>query len=111
MMNTFGLLIGIASLFIIGLGFIWVIRGERYLGLLWWPYFMGMGIVLVIGSLLISSKWGSALMGVFGSSFIWGSTEFKEQAIRAESGWFPFREKKIRPPFAAIIEKWKVPHL
>jgi hypothetical protein len=110
-MNTFGLLIGIATLFIIGFGFIWVIRGERYLGLLWWPYFMGLGIILVIGSLFIPSIWGSALIGIFGGSLIWGSTEFKEQAIRAELGWYPFREKKIQPPLAKIIKKWKAPHL
>ena len=110
-MNTFGLLIGIATLFIIGLGFVWVIRGERYLGLLWWPYFMGLGVALVMGSLFIPSIWGSALVGIFGGSLIWGSTEFKEQAIRAELGWYPFREKKINPPFAEIIRKWKAPHL
>ena len=110
-MNTFGLLIGIATLFIIGFGFVWVIRGERYLGLLWWPYFIGLGIILVVGSLFIPSIWGSALIGIFGGSLIWGSTEFKEQAIRAELGWYPFREKKIQPPFAKIIKKWKAPHL
>ena len=110
-MKTFGLLIGIATLFIIGLGFVWVIRGERYLGLLWWPYFMGLGVALVMDSFFIPSIWGSALVGIFGGSLIWGSTEFKEQAIRAELGWYPFREKKINPPFAEIIRKWKAPHL
>ena len=110
-MNTFGLLIGIAALFIIGLGFIWVIRGERYLGILWWPYIMGSGILLVMGSVFVPSILGSALLGIFGGSLIWGSTEFKEQTIRTELGWFPFREKKIQPPFAEIIKKWKAPHL
>jgi len=110
-MNTFGLLIGIATLFIIGMGFIWVIRGERYLGVLWWPYFMGLGILLVIGTTLIPSTWGAALVGVLGGSLIWGSTEIKEQAIRAELGWYPFQEKKIHPPLANIIKKWKAPHL
>ena len=110
-MNTFGLLVGIATLFIIGLGFIWVIRGERYLGLLWWPYFMGLGILMVMGSFFVPSNLGSALVGIFGGSLIWGSTEFKDQAVRAELGWYPFREKKLQPPFAKIIKKWKAPHL
>ena len=110
-MNAFGIILGIATLIIIGLGFIWVIRGERYLGLLWWPYFLGLGIVLVVASLFIPSIWASALLGVFGGSLIWGSTEFKEQTIRTELGWYPFREKKIQPPFAKIIKKWKTPHL
>ena len=110
-MNIFGILIGIAALFIIGLGFIWVIRGERYLGLFWWPYFMGLGILFVIGSIFVPSILGSALMGIFGGSLIWGSTEFKEQAIRAELGWYPFRAKKIQPPLVNIIKKWRAPHL
>jgi hypothetical protein len=110
-MNLFGPLVGVAALFIIGLGFIWVIRGERYLGYLWWPYFMGVGILAVLVSLFLSNDWASALLGVAGASLVWGSTELKEQAVRAEIGWAPFNEKKLDPPFAAIIRKWKAPHL
>ena len=110
-MNFFGFTLGIATLLIIGLGFIWVIRGERFFGYLWWPYVMGAGILLVLLSFLSSSSWISALLGVFGASLIWGSTELKEQAIRAEIGWYPFNSRKILPPFAKIIEKWKAPHL
>jgi hypothetical protein len=110
-MNTFGLFVGFATFIIIGMGFVWVIRGERYLGILWWPYFMGLGILTVILSLFIPSTLGSALSGVLGASFIWGSTELKEQAVRAELGWYPFREKKFCPPFANVIKKWRAPHL
>ena len=110
-MNWFGLSVGIATLFIIGLGFIWVIRGERYFGYLWWPYTMGVGILCVLASLFLLSDWASALLGAFGASFIWGSTELKEQAIRGELGWYPFHANKIQPPFADIIKKWKAPSL
>jgi len=110
-MNTFGIFLGLATFFIIGLGFVWVIRGERYLGYVWWPYIMGLGALVVLTSLFVSSEWGSALLGALGASLIWGSTELKEQAIRAELGWFPFRAEKIEPPFAEIIRKWKAPHL
>jgi uncharacterized protein DUF4491 len=110
-MNFTGLTLGIATLLIIGLGFVWVIRGERYFGFLWWPYVMGSGVLLVIASLLVSSLWASALLGAFGASLLWGSTELKEQAVRAEIGWYPFHAAKILPPFAKIIEKWKAPHL
>jgi hypothetical protein len=110
-MNFFGLILGLATLFIIGLGFVWVIRGERYFGLLWWPYIMGLGLVLILGSLFLHNDWGSALLGVTGASLIWGSTELKEQAVRAELGWYPFNEKKTLPPLADIIKKWKAPHL
>jgi len=110
-MNWFGALLGIASLLIIGLGFFWVIRGERYFGLLWWPYVLTLGLSVIIGSLFVPSNWGSALMGVFGASLIWGSTELKEQAVRSELGWYPFRGKKIQPPFARAIKKWRAPQL
>ena len=110
-MNWFGCLLGIASLFIIGLGFVWVIRGERYFGYLWWPYVMGLGLALVLSSLVIANDWASALVGVLGASVIWGSTELKEQAVRGELGWYPFSAKKIQPPFADVIRKWKAPHL
>ena len=110
-MNWFGLFLGIATLFIIGLGFVWVIRGERYFGYLWWPYVMGAGVLLIILSLLFRDSWTAALTGVAGASLIWGSTELKEQAIRAELGWYPFKEKKIKPPFEETIKKWRAPHL
>lgn len=110
-MNTFGLIIGMATLLIIGLGFPLVIRGERYLGYLWWPYMMGLGFLIVFASLFISSDWLSVVVGVLGATFVWGSTELKEQAVRAELGWFPFNVNKIKPPFEEIIKKWKAPHL
>ncbi|MEW5870364.1 MAG: DUF4491 family protein [Chloroflexota bacterium] len=110
-MNPFGLAVGLATLVVLGLGFVWVIRAERYLGYLWWPYFLGAGLLLVIASMLIPNDWGAALVGVLGASLVWGSTELKDQAVRAELGWFPFRKEKRRPPFAQVIEKWKPPHL
>ena len=110
-MSFFGPLVGLAGLFIIGLGFIWVVRGERYLGYLWWPYFMGAGCACILAALFLPGDWAPALLGALGGSLVWGSTELKEQAVRAELGWAPFQKKKIRPPFAKVIEKWRAPHL
>ena len=110
-MDFFGLIIGIATLLIIGLGFPLVIHGERIFGFLWWAYMLGIGIILIIASLFIHIDWLSVVIGVLGATFIWGSTELKEQAVRAEIGWYPFNAKKIKPPFENIIKKWKAPHL
>ena len=110
-MNYFGLLIGIATLFIIGLGFPLVIHGERVFGVLWWPYMMSIGIVFVVISLFIHMDWLSVLIGVLGATFVWGSTELKEQAVRAELGWYTFNPNKRMPPFENMIKKWKAPHL
>ena len=111
-MNFLRFGLGLATLVIIGLGFVWVIRVEYHLGYLWWPYIMGPGIGLIGASLFIRSMWASALLGVIGGSIIWGATELKEQAVRAELGWNPFNPKpKPRPPLAERIRKWPAPHL
>src|SRR5215208_254339 len=110
-MNYFGLLLGISTFCVIGTGFPLVIRGGRIFGFLWWPYMLGIGIGLVIASLFIHLDWFSVVIGVFGATFVWGSTELKEQAVRAEIGWYPFNGNKIKPPFEKLIKKWKAPHL
>jgi hypothetical protein len=111
-MNFFGIGLGLATLVIIGLGFVWVIRGEYHLGYLWWPYILGLGIVFIAASLFVPSAWGSALLGVAGASIIWGSTELKEQAVRGEIGWYRFNPRpKLQPPYVEQIKKWPAPHL
>ncbi len=110
-MNAFGLFAGIATLLVIGLGFPLVIQGERLLGYLWWPYMMSAGIALVGISLFVHPDWASVLIGVLGATFVWGSTELKEQAVRAELGWYPANSRKPAPPFEAVIKRWRAPHL
>ena len=110
-MNFFGILVGIVTLFIIGLGFPLVIRGERIFGYACWPYMMGIGFLIITASLFIQNNWLCVIAAVIGATFVWGSTELKEQAVRAEIGWFPFNPKKIKVPFADIIKTWKAPHL
>ena len=110
-MNTSGLLAGIVTLLIIGLGFPLVIQGERRLGLHWWPYMMGSGALLIVASLFIPVDWLSVIVAVLGATFVWGSTELKEQAVRTELGWYPFNEHKVKAPFEGTIRKWKAPHL
>ena len=110
-MNIFGLLVGIATLLIIGIGFPLVIQTERRLGYLWWPYMLCIGIVMIASSMLIQTDWLCVLTAILGATFAWGSTELKEQAVRAELGWYSFNTNKIQPPFAKNIKKWKTPHL
>jgi hypothetical protein len=110
-MNFLGVLLGLATLFVIGLGFVWVIRGEYFFGYLWWPYVMGLGFALIGLSVLVAADWLSALTGVFGASLIWGSTELRDQAVRAELGWYRFNPRKHQPPFAAVIKRWPTPKL
>jgi hypothetical protein len=110
-MATFGLLAGLITLLIIGLGFPLVIHTERIFGYVSWPYLLGIGVLLIGISLFVPNDWLSLGTGVLGAALAWGSTELKEQAVRAELGWFPFRADKVRLPLASTIEKWKAPHL
>ena len=111
-MNLFGLLLGVAVLFIIGFGFVWVIRVEYLLGYYWWPYVMGLGIIIVAISIFVPNIWAAAVIGAFGASFVWGATELKEQAVRSELGWYPFNPKpNPNPPFIRLIKKLPIPHL
>jgi hypothetical protein len=110
-MNTFGLFAGLAALLLIGLGFPLVIYSERLFGYVCWPYLMGLGLLVMLASLAAGNDWASLALGVLGATLVWGSTELKEQAVRAELGWFPLRRNKLKVPFAGIIRKWKAPHL
>ncbi len=110
-MNTFGILIGVVTFLIIGLGFPLVIRGERTFGYWSWVYMMSIGFLIIAASLFIQNDWLSVIVGVIGATFVWGSTELKEQAVRAELGWFPFNANKVKLPFADVIKTWKAPHL
>lgn len=110
-MNLFGTAVGVITLLVIGLGFPLVIRAERAFGYVCWPYMMGIGLLIVTASLFIGNDWACVIVAVIGATFIWGSTELKEQAVRAEIGWFPLNPNKIKVPFADVIAKWKAPHL
>lgn len=111
-MNWGGLALGLFSLGIIGFGFFWVIRMEYFLGYSWWPYPLLLGLVLIGGSLFVGDVGISALLGITGASLVWGATELKEQAVRAELGWFKFNPgPKPEPPFAEQIKKLPAPHL
>ena len=110
-MNIFGVLLGFAALPIIGMGFPLVIGSERKWGYACWPYMMAVGTAMICATLLVRGSWLPSLIGILGATFVWGSTELKEQAIRAEIGWYPFNPRKSRLPFAASIARWKAPHL
>jgi len=98
-LDFFGIVLGLITLLMIGLGFVWVIYGERYLGAAWSGVVLGLGIVIILLSSLVQNDWIAAIAGVWGASLVWGSTELKAQELRVKLGWFPQRARKVPFPF------------
>jgi hypothetical protein len=95
-MNVSGIIYGFTTLCLIGLGFLWVIRLEYYLGARIWKGVLALGILLCLVSLWVPWFWASALLGIFGGSVIWGATELPEQEKRVQMGLFPANPKRMQ---------------
>jgi hypothetical protein len=94
-LNYAGLFLGLFMLFSIGLGFLWVIKLEYYVGAHIWKWVLAFGIILSLASICIPTFWGSALLGITGGSVAWGATELPDQENRVERGFFPANPKRV----------------
>lgn len=92
--NLTGLVIGVATFFIIGLFHPMVIKGEYYFGVKCWWVFALMGAVAIVASLMVHEVMWSTLLAVWGASSFWSIHELLEQRERVRKGWFPKREKR-----------------
>jgi len=93
-MNLTGLGIGLLTLVVIGVGFLWVIKFEYYFGARPWKWILILGSIVSIASLFIESFWFSAIVGIIGGSIVWGATELTGQEERARRGLFPVHPKR-----------------
>lgn len=89
-----GIIIAVATFFIIGMFHPIVIKAEYYWGVKCWPFFAVLGIALLIVSLFIEKSHGSAIVGVVGCSSLWSILEIFEQRERVRKGWFPMNPKR-----------------
>lgn len=89
-----GIIIGVATFFIIGLYHPLVIKGEYYFGVKCWWVFMLVGIVATVASLLVAEVLWSTLLAVVGASSFWSIKELFEQRERVRKGWFPKNPKR-----------------
>jgi hypothetical protein len=89
-----GLVLGLCSFLIIGIFHPIVIKGEYHYGQRFKWFFLTLGILLCIGSLMVDSIMLSALMGVGAFSSFWGIKEMGEQQERVRKGWFPTNPKR-----------------
>lgn len=88
-MNFTGFIIGIATFFIIGLFHPIVIKAEYYFGAKSWWWFLIVGIVFVILSLMVKGVILSTILGVVAFSSFWSILELRQQSQRVDKGWFP----------------------
>ena len=98
-MNWTGIILGIYSALAIGLGFMWVIRFEYYLGAYRWRWVAGAGILLCMASLFMPNFMLAAILGITGGSITWGAVELPHQEERVEHGLFkahPMRQRRPR---------------
>lgn len=88
-MNFTGFIIGIATFLIIGLFHPIVIKAEYYFGAKSWWWFLIVGIVFVILSLMVKGVILSTILGVVAFSSFWSILELRQESQRVDKGWFP----------------------
>jgi hypothetical protein len=87
-LNWTGILLGLFSALVIGLGFVWVIRFEYYVGAYRWRWVLGAGLALVASSLFLPNFALAAIVGILGGSIAWGAVELPHQEERVDHGLF-----------------------
>lgn len=92
-LNVEGVLVGAASLLVIGAFHPLVIWCEYHFTQQVWPVFLLAGLLCLLGALLVQGL-PSILLGLLGAGFLWSIRELKEQAKRVERGWFPKNPKR-----------------
>ncbi len=93
-MNYIGLIIAIATFFIIGTFHPIVIKSEYYFGTRCWYVFLIVGILFIGTSLTVEDQILSNILGVIGCSCLWSILEIFEQKQRVKKGWFPMNPKR-----------------
>lgn len=93
-MNYIGLIIAIATFFIIGTFHPIVIKSEYYFGTRCWYAFLIIGILFLGLSLAVEDQILSTILGVIGCSCLWSILEIFEQKQRVKKGWFPMNPKR-----------------
>ncbi len=94
-MNFFGLIIATYTLLAIGVGFLWVVKLEYYIGAYINKAVFIVGCAVTVLSLFVKEPMISALIGVLGGTVIWGATELKDQEERVKRGMFKKNPKKL----------------
>jgi hypothetical protein len=93
-MHPTGILFGLFTFLAIGLGFLWVVKLEYYVGAHAAWAVAALGAAVVLASLFVPGFVLSATIGVLGGTLIWGATELLEQEQRVAKGLFPANPRR-----------------
>jgi hypothetical protein len=93
-LNATGILFGLFAFIAIGLGFVWVINLEYYVGARTAWVVAALGAAITLASLFVPGFTLSAIMGVLGGTVIWGATELPKQEERVLKGLFPANPRR-----------------
>jgi len=96
-MNLTGIYLGLFTFGAIGLGFLWVIKLEYYVGAHVAKLVGAVGIVVSLTSLFVPGFFASAVVGILGGTIFWGATELPDQEKRVAAGMFKKNPGKITP--------------
>lgn len=97
-MNWLGIALGFFSAFTIGMGFVWVIRWEYYLGAYRWKWVAAVGLAIVAASLFMPNFVLAAIVGITGGSITWGAVELPHQEERVDNGLFKAHPNRASRP-------------
>ena len=88
-----GVLVGAASLLIIGVFHPIVIWCEYYFSARVWPFFLAVGGICLVAA-LFTTGYLSIFLGLLGVACLCSIRELLEQEERVKKGWFPKREDR-----------------
>ncbi len=100
-MNWTGIIFGLFSALVVGLGFVWVIRFEYLVGAYRWKWVLATGLALCVGSLFMPNFELAALLGIVGGSIAWGAVELPHQEERVDHGLFKAHPQRASRPRAS----------
>jgi hypothetical protein len=81
-MQYAGIIVGIYTFIMIGVLHFAVVKIERVIGSHIWPWFVVLGLVFGVASVMVSDVLASALLGVSGFLLAWSGPELRKQKER-----------------------------
>lgn len=94
-MNFQAIVVGLASLAIIGIFHPIVIKAEYYFSARCWWVFLVAGLGFLVAALFTHGIL-SYILALIGTAFLWCIVELFHQEKRVERGWFPKNPKRTK---------------